>query len=258
MPAMSGVPIAPLERPAFELQGGVVPGYYLSSAVREEPEAAGLPQLLALLEPDELIAAPGVFAGARVAGEPDSGSALEPLVGYRALLDRQQRFSVMGLGFIAYASGEDRGASFSATRGGVEAGFDARVTPLSHYLEAHVNVGATFTALVASGSYCLAADLRFAVDCDADPARRALVSASAAGAFPSGHVGLALDFGRHLRAAFHGARVAVDVAGGTMPRVVGAEQQDSEWYGAGGLSLTLGFGASFRRRQDDARPVSAP
>jgi hypothetical protein len=258
MPAMSGVPIAPLERPAFELQAAVVPGYYLSSTVREEPESAGLPQLLALLEPDELIAAPGVFVGGRVAGEPESGGALEPLVGYRALLDREQRFSVMGLGFVSYASGDDQGASFRALRGGGEAGCDARLSPLSPYIEVHANVGATFTLLDASGSYCLGVDGRFAVDCGGNPAQGALVAASASGVFPSGHVGLALDFGRHLRAAFHGARVAFDVAGGTMPRVVGAEQRYSEWYAAGGLSLTLGFGASFRRTQDDAHRVSAP
>lgn len=250
MPAMSGVPIAPLERPAFELQGAVVPGYYLSATVREEPDAAALPQLLALLEPDRLISAPGFFAAARVAGELESGAALEPLVGYRAYLDREQRFALLGLGFIAYATGDDKFASFRSLRGGAEAGFDARLTPASKYIELHANLGATLTVLDASGSYCLDAGGQFGVDCDDEPTRRTLVSGSAGGAFPSGHVGLALDFARRLRSAFHGARLAVDLAGGTMPKVVGAQQQDAELYGAGGLSLTLGFGAAAQPTQD--------
>jgi hypothetical protein len=85
-----------------------------------------------------------------------------------------------------------------------------------------------------------------------------LVSASASGIFPSGHVGVALDFARHLRAVFHGARLAIDLAGGTMPRVIGAEQGDAELYGAGGLSLTLGFGASRQPTHDTAPRLSGP
>jgi hypothetical protein len=258
MPAMSGVPTSPLQRPAFELQGGVVPGYYLSTTVRAEHESASdaLPQLLALLEPDELIQAPGLFLAGRTAGEPDTGNALEPLVGYRAFLDDDERFSLMGLVFFAYATGEEQYASFSALRGGVEAGVDARITPVSKYLELHTHLGATLTALNADGTYCVGVDELFGIDCFDNQASRNLVSASAGGFFPSGHVGLALDFARHLQSAFHGARIAFDVAGGTMPTVVGGRQEGARWYGAAGLTLTLGIGASSRRTPEPR--VSAP
>jgi hypothetical protein len=76
------------------------------------------------------------------------------------------------------------------------------------------------------------------------------VAGSAGGLFPAAHAGLSLDFARHLRAAFHGVRLALDVAGGSMPTVVGGEQGDAKWYGAAGLSLTLGFGASHRAREE--------
>jgi hypothetical protein len=66
--------------------------------------------------------------------------------------------------------------------------------------------------------------------------------------FPTLHAGVSLDFARHLASAFHGVRVALDAAGGSMPTVVGGEQDDAKWYGAAGLSLTLGFGASHRAR----------
>jgi hypothetical protein len=254
-PAMTGVPITPAQRPSFELQGGVVPGYYLSTTVQDEHESAALPQLLALLEPDELIHVPGLYVAARTAGEPETGAALEPLVGYRTFVDADERFSVMGVGFFAYATGEEKFASFSALRGGVEAGLDARVTPVSRYLELHANLGANLTGLDADGSYCVGVDRLGGVDCPDDPAQRSLVTASASGFYPSGHAGLTLELGRHLKNFFHGARIGVDFAGGTMPTLQGGRQQGSTWYGAAGLALTLGVGASSRRT---AERVTAP
>lgn len=244
---MSGVPIAPAQRPALELQGGLVPGYYLSSSASQEQESDALPQLLALFEPDEVVHVPGLFLAGRSAGEPETGTALEPLVGYRTFVDSDERFSLMGLGFFAYATGEDQFASFSALRGGVEAGLDTRLTPVSRWLELHVNLGAALTGLDADGSYCIGAvGGQYAVDCPEEPADRVRITGSASGLYPSGHAGLTLELGRHLKNAFHGARIAVDAAGGTMPTVVGGRQGGSTWYGAAGLSLTLGFGASSR------------
>jgi hypothetical protein len=246
MPVMTAIPLAPLERPGLEVQAGIVPGYYLSATVREKPEAAAIPQLAALLEPDELLHVPGLFAGARYAGEASEGAALEPLIGYRTYLDDDKRFSLAGVGFIAYASGEDGAASFSALRGGAEAGVDARLTPSSKFIELHANLGATLTALDAHGTYCVGVDGRFGVDCAAPPPEPMPIAGSASGIFPTGHAGVSVDFARHLRAAFHGVRLAVDGALGTMPTVVSGEQQSAKWYGAAGLSLTLGFGASHR------------
>lgn len=243
-PAMTGIPSPPLERPGVELQAAAVPGYFLSGAATEEPKGAALPQVAAVFEPDELIHVPGLLAGARYAGEHDSGAALEPLVGYRTFLDEDKRFSLATLGFLAYADGSANGASFTAFRGGLEAGVDARLTPRSNYAELHTNLGLTFTGLNADGTYCLSAGSPFGVDCPENPNPEQRVNAHASGIFPSAHAGASLDFARHLWTAFHGLRLAFDLAGGTMPTVSNGQQHRATLYGSGGLSLTVGLGAS--------------
>ena len=250
---MTGIPTSPLERPGVELQVAAVPGYFLSGAVSEEPKAAVLPQVAAVFEPDELIRLPGLLAGARYAGEADAGGALEPLLGYRTFLDDDKRFSLAALGFAAYASAANNGASFTAFRGGIEAGVDARITPRSNYAELHTNLGLTFTGLSADGDYCLGAGGVYGVDCPADPSQRTLVRASASGVFPSAHAGASLDFARHLRSPFHGVRLALDFAGGTMPTVRAGDQHSAQIYGTGGLSLTVGLGKSAGKRRALAR-----
>ncbi len=242
-PAMTGIPAPPLERPGVELQAGLVPGYYLSTTVTEEPKAAVLPQVAGVFEPDQLISVPGLLIGARYAGDSSSGAALEPLLGYRTFLDGEKRFSLATLGFVAYASARDEAASFSAWRGGLEAGFDARISGPSKYAELHTNLGATFTALNADGTYCLGVDGDYGIDCSNVPGDQKPVSAAASGIFPTAHAGLSLDFARHWRGPFHGVRVAVDLAGGTLPTVVGGKQHSAQLFGTGGLSLTLGLGA---------------
>jgi len=249
-PAMTGIPSPPLERPGVELQVAAVPGYFLSSAATEEPKGSVPPQVAAVFEPDELIHVPGLLAGARYAGEGDSGGALEPLLGYRTFLDDERRFSLAALGFLAYASGAANSASFTALRGGLEAGVDARLTPRSNYAELHTNLGLTFTGLNADGAYCLAGSSPYGVDCPAEPSEQRRVTAEASGVFPSAHAGASLDFARHLQAPFHGLRLALDFAGGTMPTVRNGEQHSAVLYGSGGLSLTVGRCKSTR---DDAR-----
>lgn len=243
-PAMTGIPTPPLERPGVEVQVAAVPGYFLSGAVSEEPKAAVLPQVAAVFEPDELIEVPGLLAGARYAGDADSGGALEPVLGYRTFLDDDKRFSLAALGFAAYASAADNGASFTAFRGGLEAGVDARLTPASNYAELHTNLGLTFTGLSADGDYCLGTGGVYGVDCPAERTERMLVHASASGVFPSAHAGASLDFARHLRSPFHGVRLALDFTGGTMPTVRSGQQHSAQIYGTGGLSLTVGLGKS--------------
>jgi hypothetical protein len=243
-PAMTGITTPPLERPGVELQVAAVPGYFLSGAVSEEPKAAVLPQVAAVFEPDELIRLPGLLAGARYAGEADAGAALEPLLGYRTYLDDDKRFSLAAVGFAAYASAANDGASFTAFRGGLEAGVDARITPPSRYAELHTNLGLTFTGLDAHGDYCLGVGGVYGVDCPEDRGQRRLVNASASGVFPSAHAGASLDFARHLHSPFHGVRLALDFAGGTMPTVRSGEQHSAHLYGTGGLSLTVGLGKS--------------
>lgn len=244
MPAMTGVPSAPLERPGMEAQVAVVPGYYLSSGTQEKPKSAALPQLAGVFEPDRLLHAPGVLVGARYAGDGKAGAALEPLVGYRAFVDGDKRFSVAGVGFLAYASGSQRGASFDAWRGGGELGMDVRLTPPSRYAELHANLGATFTVLDARGHYCVDQNRIYGVDCPDNVTERTLVDASASGVFPSGHVGASLDLARHWRAPFHGLRLGLDAAGGLLPTLQSGEQRAPKLYGSAGLSVTLGFGAT--------------
>jgi hypothetical protein len=241
-PAMTGIPSPPLERPGVELQVAAAPGYYLSDTVTEAPKASLLPQLAAVFEPDELLHVPGLLAGARYAGQSEEGAALEPLLGYRTFLDEDKRFSLALLGFAAYASASDNGASFTALRGGLEVGVDARFTPRSKYAEAHANLGLTLTELDADGQYCLAAGSPYGIDCPSDASQRRLVTGSASGLFPSAHAGVSLDFGRHLHAPFHGVRLALDFAGGTLPTIRAGEQRSAQTYGSGGLSLTLGLG----------------
>lgn len=243
MPAMTGVPVTPSERPGVELQAATLPGYYLSTTVQEHPEADQVPQLLGLLEPDDLIGVPGLLAGARYAGESSSGGALEPLLGYRTSLDSDKRLSLAAVGFFSYASQDVSGASFSAWRGGIDAAVDARVTAVSSYAELHTNLGLVLTGLDASGRYCLGAEGLYGIDC-ADEPNPMLTGATVSGLFPSAHAGASLDFARHLQSAFHGIRLGVDLAGGLLPTVVGGQQRGMKLYGTAGLSLTVGVGAS--------------
>lgn len=245
-PVMTGVSVPPAERTSAELQAAAIPGYYLSETVQQEPAATQLPQLLGVLEPGELVGLPGALVGARYAGESDAGAALEPLLGYRAFLDDGKRFALGGVGFFAYASESKDRASFSAWRGGLEANLDARLTGVSRYAELHGNLGVNLTVLDAEGRYCLDSEERYGIDCPTPGAAGSAepVAAELSGIFPSAHVGVSADFARHLRGAFHGVRLGLDLAGGTMPTVVGAEQRGMRFYGAGGLSLTVAVGAS--------------
>jgi hypothetical protein len=62
--------------------------------------------------------------------------------------------------------------------------------------------------------------------------------------YPAVNAGIALDFGRHLPAIFHGGRLALLGAGGTMPTVISGQQQSARTYFALGLSLAFGLGTS--------------
>jgi hypothetical protein len=97
-----------------------------------------------------------------------------------------------------------------------------------------------FTALRASGDYCSDPEGRYAAEC---PTAAPLTHAHASGLYPSVAAGLSLDFARHLDSVFHGGRLAVDAAAGTMPTVVAGAQHDARPYAYGGATLTLGLGA---------------
>src|SRR5262245_51163235 len=54
-PAMTGVPVPPIDRTGVELQIAAVPGYYLSSTVMQDPKGSAIGQVLGVLEPDDMI-----------------------------------------------------------------------------------------------------------------------------------------------------------------------------------------------------------
>ncbi|MES1204359.1 MAG: hypothetical protein ABUS79_00345 [Pseudomonadota bacterium] len=242
MPATTGVSAVPAARPGGEIGVGIVPGYYLSSGTQTSPGGAGLLHASLLLEPDRLIRLPGVVVGARHVGDDGNGGFFEPLAGYRCHLDDDQRIAAMAIGYFTHASGAHDGASYSATRGGAELGFDLRATPRNRAIELHANVAAALTALSASGRYCQDPVSQTATTCGVPPMN--LTSVSGGGMYPSASVGLSLDFARHLGVFFHGGRLALVFSTGTMPTVIAGRQGDAHWYGSGGASLTLGFGSS--------------
>ncbi|HEY2409718.1 MAG TPA: hypothetical protein VGI10_27120 [Polyangiaceae bacterium] len=239
MPATTGISYVQEQRPDISLQGGFVPGYYLSTAVQENHNAAALGQIAALFEPDHWLSAPGLIVGARRAGSNESKPSLEPMIGYRTKLDADNRFNAGAVGFGTYAQGSKNGASFSATHGGVEGGLDARLTPTSKWLELHLNGSASFTALHASGIFCTDAQGQYGVDCGTGTP---LTSAEASGIYPSVNGGLALDFARHNPIFFHGGRLAVDAGAGTMPTVIAGAQHNAKPYAYGGVTLTVALG----------------
>jgi len=242
MPATTGVSMAPAARPDVQLHAGVVPGYYLSNATQQDEESASLHELGGVIEPDHWLELPGLIVGARYAGEPASGAAVEPLLGYRAALGAERRWGLGVIAFGTHADASRKHASFSATRAGAEGGADVRLTPSSQWFELHLAGSVALTGLSASGAYCLDAGGQYGVDCPDEGA--VLSNAKVSGVYPSANAGLALEIAQHLDSAFHGGRIALSAGGGTMPTVVAASQQSARAYAALGLTLTLGFGAA--------------
>jgi hypothetical protein len=199
-------------------------------------------QLAALFEPDRLLTLPGVVVGARYAGDGKSGPSIEPILGYRRALGTERVLSLGVFGFGTHAQGTSRSASYSATRAGVETGIDLRATPQSYWLEVHFMPAVSLTGLSANGTYCLDAAGQYGADCPDTNAN--VVSARASGFYPSVSGTIALDIAHHLNTFFHGVRLAAQLATGTMPTVVAADQKDATGYVSGGLTLSLGFGAA--------------
>src|SRR5687767_13701885 len=242
MAATTGVAPIPAGRPSLEGSLGVMPGHYLSAGVQASPKGAGIGQAAIMVEPDSIIHVPGLIVGGRYVGSSSSGGYPEPMIGYRTYVGADRLLAVSAIGYATHGSGSRSNASYSATRGGAEAGIDFRATPEFAWFELHVGAAASLTGISARGSYCLDTNGRYGVDCPNPPEPR--IDASAGGFYPSGVASIAIDVGRRLNGEFHGGRIALMGGGGTMPRVVGGQQQSSEPYAGAGLSLTLGFGES--------------
>ena len=103
----------------------------------------------------------------------------------------------------------------------------------------------SLTGLSASGTYCLDAAGQYGADCPDTNGK--LANTQVSGLYANVSVTFALATAQHLNAFFHGARLAAQLATGTMPTVVAAEQKNAAGYVSGGLTLTLGFGAAAQR-----------
>ena len=243
MPATTGTTPIPLERTGVELQVAAVPGYYVSSAVKDDPDASPIGQAAALLDLAGIV--PGVIVGGRYVGKANEGGYPEPLLGYRRALGQIHQYAVAVVAFGTRADGANDGATYQATRLGVEGAFDARATGMSSLLELHLIGAVSWTALWAKGRYCLDEDGRFGVDCPDPPDPPGpMTSAKGSGFYPAATLSVAADVARHLDRYLHGIRLALSLAVGAMPRVESGVQESAVPYATFGLSLTVGLGAA--------------
>jgi hypothetical protein len=245
MPALTGTTPLPPDRAGVELQVGLIPGYFLSETVQadEDREGKAIAQGALLGELGRLIGLPGFALGGRYVGSHDEGGYLEPMLGYRTFFDGARRFAGALVAHGTHASGDRHGASYSMTRGGLEAALDVRLTPEHRWVELHALGIVSAVALSANGTYCLDEDGRYGITCPEEPPRN-VTDVSGSGLYPAASLGLAVDGGRHLDGPFHGARLAGYLAAGAMPTVEAGRQRDAEPYAMVGLSLTVGLGAS--------------
>lgn len=243
MPVVTGTNGALEKRPGLELQGGLTPGFFLSSTVQEDPKGTPSSQLSATLDAGQLIGVEGLGVGGRWIGGGDEGGYGEPMVRYRHDLDDEERFTLQVAGFGTRAVGSARSANYEATRIGGELAINGRATPKSSWIELSGFAGASVLGLNADGSYCVSATTGFGVDCNEDgtDTRR---DGSVSGAFPAIFLGIGLDFARHLDLPLHGVRLDAMAAGGLMPQVQNGERIDTLGWSTIGLSLTFRGGAS--------------
>jgi hypothetical protein len=240
MPATTGASFAPAARPDVTVGAAELPGYFLSSSVRQDAKGTPVGQASVLVEPDRWLDLPGAVIGGRYVGKSDQGGYPEPMLGYRSYLDDGKRLALGALLYGTRGSGESKRASYQAWRVGSEVGSDFRITPESHWLELHVFGSAALTAVSAEGEYCLDEQLRYGVDCGD---MQVPVSADARGFYPSFDAGLGLEVARHLDSVIHGVRLDLQIGAGTMPTVVGTEQTRARTYAALGGGVSLGLGA---------------
>ncbi len=239
MPATTGVSPVPSPRHDATLQFGFMPGYYLSEATQPDPNGAVFPQLAATYDPGKVV--PGLVVGGRLYGE-SGDTCAEPMIGYRRKLGAEQLVSLSGVLHGTRSSAAKDGASYEATRVGLELGADYQLTADRKSIEPHLIGFGGLNTVSASGEYC-SFDGEHGSMCDepVDPAE--VVTAEASGVYPSIAAGLALDFGRHLDSPFHGVRLEGMLTIGGMPRVVDEQQGSMASYFSVGLALSASFGA---------------
>lgn len=240
-PATTGLSARPMPRSGAELQAAILPGHYLSAAVVESPDSAGIPQVSAVVQADAL-GLPGVVVGARVFGE-SGDSPIEPVLGYRRTLGADGAVALAGHVYGTRASASDDGATYEATRVGGELTGDIRLTAANRWAEPHLFGSFNATRISAEGTYCTDPEQRWGQDCGAPPdPPKPMRTASIDGTYAAATVGAAVDLLRNRDGWFHGARIAFTAAGGMMPRVEAGEERDTTGYFAFGLSFAVGVG----------------
>jgi hypothetical protein len=237
MPATTGISAIPAARPEVDVQVAAVPVYYVSAGATRDPQGTAAPQVLVVFDPDRILV-PGLIVAMRGVDSSGAGGFLEPVLGYRLALS--DRFAGALLLYGTHASGSQKGASFSADRIGSELQADLRLTTESPWAELHVSWGIALTGLSGEGHHCVAPD-GYGTDCDVSDDT---VDVHASGAYVSANAALAVELFRHRESWFHGGRIALSVAGGTMPTYRSGVQTDAVAYGAAGLSMSWAIGTS--------------
>lgn len=245
MPATTGTVPMPAPRTGVEAQAGFVPGYFLSSGVKEEAKGASIGQAAALLDLGRSLGLPGLVLGGRYVGGSEQGGYPEPILGYRRYFGTSRQLAAAFVAHGGHGSDSADGASYEVTTLGAEVALDFRVTARRRWFELHLVGSASAAALDASGTFCVDANGRFAVMCPEPPDPPGpMETASVGGVYPAVALGLAVDTARHLAGWFHGARLTIQLGAGAMPRYESGAQQSAIGYLALGLHLTVGLGAS--------------
>ena len=238
MPATTAVSAVPAGRPGAEAQLGIVPAYFLSSAV-QNPHGAATSQLSLVVEPDRWVDVPGLLIGARLFGQ-SGDTPGEPLLGYRKKVS--DKVAVAAIVYGTSKSSTAKLASYHATQVGGELAVDGRAIEIARWLAMHVQAAVSATRVNASGTYCVDAN-GVGKDCDdKDPGTNTAIGGHVSGVYPSGTGTLALDVGRGATGTLHAVRVALMGSTGWMPTATNGVQGAAHAYYAIGLSLTLGFG----------------
>ncbi len=241
MPTTTGIQAIPAGRPGGEITASIAPIFRLSDgASGEDPDGNGNPQLGALFDPDRLLGVPGLFVAARLWGE-HGDTSVEPQLGYRHRLD--DRLSILGVGYGTKMSDDENGATYKATRVGIEGALDVKLVDLATWSSLHLQGAVQATYLKSSGRYCVDEATGNARDCSQDQPIP-MIDGKVSGVFPAATVTLGLDILRKAKGAFHVARLAGMFSTGWMPRIVNGMEDSGEVYITGGVSLTIGFGAA--------------
>ncbi len=238
-PAATGISPIPRNRFDGELQLGIMPGFYMSGATAATPKGSPLAQLSAVIEPGAIV--PGLIVGGRVFG-PGHDTQADPLLGYRTTFGDDRRIAVAIVGFGTHQQGTDRTATYSATRVGGELSGDLRLGAQRPWLEPHLDLGLSVTAISGSGDYCTD-NAGHGEDCPEPPALPVLRHTSASGAYPSVSAGATLLVAHHHESWIHGGRALLMITAGYMPRIDNAVQVSGQPYISAGLALSISLGA---------------